>query len=1046
MNKLFLVILCLCTICIIMTAEVKVALVPTAPELAPVADQALVAMSNDPGVEFLERTDIETILKERNLTAAGLTGTNLIDLSKTIHADIFAVITAKSDKKGAAISGLIVYDARNGFRLVNATLSEQDAVKDIVERLRRAQEILKHPEKQILLSIATVRDAGVPERFKYQQAFIAADLERRLGGIPNVIVLERDYLDSVNQERKITGQMFKLAPSARLLRLEFSPGSSPEIVNLILRVTDAADKELFRFNLDDCLTDPKATAMKTIAAIAEYLKISLPSITVSASDEAARFFAEYQFFSRLGDYAAARRKLDAAIALEPKKLEYRLAMLDLNRLRPSRYSFHKLVDTLVLNLQLANEIKCTFPNSEPYCDDIEILYDLYNRLREATPDEMAVLSQWGDEYRPHLKSELRQRFYKFDLTDGINSYAELWAYRYFCRQCSRYFLYFDNKKWCDNLYKTALENMQFSRDFFLKHPELCTRDNIRDEVSDWMDEFQLTLGMVYGNSKGCIDIKTPAEQLLLNSKEYVDLALRHPRHDTRIKALEVELWLKTIESHYDEAALKRNVLEYCRQAAAIDADALANSPEYSPQLPSLIPDFDKSKLDNFILQLKRDFISNNLNTKKVPMETLFANVNQSKSLQERARKVLELAPELLQYKTLIWDTPMVRDFFYLSIGEPLYRQNTLESKAALAVMNHDITINTLFSFPDNNNGQERIIRNALFNKDYIYLLFNNCESNRKTWSIARLAINTGKITMLISQIVDAEFTFGKRLQPFSISEKTAIAAGDNCILVFHLDSGHVKVIEDLPGKKVMAVTILGNRIYAFTGEEEKVGGTEAHETILFSCDFNGKDRRIHISTSRENKKNMFDREKPFKVYNMVADECKKRLLFVVCANDREDGLWEFIPATEAGSLLVSEPGNLIEPYITVVDNMLFFSFFFDNHYSYDILKDNIDLVFSISNPVAKYYLKCKSGVGSRRGAMGYYGPFFTRPGQIWFGGSGEIKLLTLPDISKSPLILLPDGRLSPGSSRLLFPHPDGKSAISIDERNIYKITPKESAK
>ena len=135
------ILILLCS-CMVVNAA-KVALIPTAPELEPVADQVLAAMSNDSGVEFLERTDIETILKERNLTAAGLTGTNLIDLSKTIHADIFAVITAKSDKKGAAISGLIVYDARNGFRLVNATLSEQDAVKDIVERLRRAQEILK---------------------------------------------------------------------------------------------------------------------------------------------------------------------------------------------------------------------------------------------------------------------------------------------------------------------------------------------------------------------------------------------------------------------------------------------------------------------------------------------------------------------------------------------------------------------------------------------------------------------------------------------------------------------------------------------------------------------------------------------------------------------------------------------------------------------------------------------------------------------------------------------------------------------------------------
>ena len=39
-------------------------------------------------------------------------------------------------------------------------------------------------------------------------------------------------------------------------------------------------------------------------------------------------------------------------------------------------------------------------------------------------------------------------------------------------------------------------------------------------------------------------------------------------------------------------------------------------------------------------------------------------------------------------------------------------------------------------------------------------------------------------------------------------------------------------------------------------------------------------------------------------------------------------------------------------------------------------------------------------------------------------------------------ILAPAGRFSPGLDRLLFPHPDEKSAIAVDESNIYKVTPK----
>jgi hypothetical protein len=185
-----------------------------------------------------------------------------------------------------------------------------------------------------------------------------------------------------------------------------------------------------------------------------------------------------------------------------------------------------------------------------------------------------------------------------------------------------------------------------------------------------------------------------------------------------------------------------------------------------------------------------------------------------------------------------------------------------------------------------------------------------------------------------------------------------------------------------------------------------------------------------------------DREKPFLVNSMVADKKQNRLIFSCSSPNNSgnvNGLWEFNLSTNTGKCLFDKQWKPIDPVMTVVDGRIFFSFFHEDHCIYDLAADQGEVFFSIENPAAKNYVKVKA-----RSANGivYDGPFFARPGQIWFGGNGQIKLLTLPDISKSPLILLPDGRISTGWERLLFPHPDGKSAISIDERNIYKITPK----
>ncbi|MFA6103887.1 MAG: hypothetical protein WCV67_12580 [Victivallaceae bacterium] len=1066
MKNLLLILVMFC--CMAVNAA-KVALIPAAPELAPVADQALAAMSNDSGIEFLERAGIEAVLKERNLTAAGLTGSNLVDMGKTIHADLFAVITAKPGKSGAVVSGLIVYDARNGFRLVNAAVAEQDAVKEIVERLRQAQDIIKYPEKQILLSIVTVRDAGVPEKYKYQTAFITAEIDRQLSSIPGVVMLEREYLDSVNQERQITGQMFKLAPSARLLRLEFSPGSSPEIVNLILRTTNAADKELFRFSLDNGLADSKATATNTVTAMAEYLKVSPRQITVSASEEAARFFAEYQFFSRLGDYAAARRKLNAAIALEPKKLECRLAALALNR--DEGYisnSPQKAIAAITKNLELCQEIEHDFPICRGLYSYQYFDWNLDNKRQFITRQDRQELAQLTNLYRPKFLEEITRQFYKFDLADGINSFEEWKMYNRYCLDMGRFNLYWDENQWCDFNYQTALKNLELSRIFFRKHPALPERDAAADWFNSMMMEYALfQSGASQGKPVPNPESKKVLENMLRNSGDYIAIAPSHPLASVRLCGLKLDLLRKTVLSNYNSTDFKKNMQKYCQQELAVAGSRIQGEPDnyfliaflgYNNPLLKAVADIRR---ENIVKMANPDTPDKQNVTPEFSMKDLFNMVKREATPEGKAGKALELATQLQPYIKLSFTDPEVHDFFMeiqRLVEQYGNNQNPVFGKLEKA-MNSNVNIQ-LFSSLDSikiaqpQNGEYKMdIKNAVCQNEHVYLLiqreqflpYSKPPVRQACWNIGRIDMATGKINLIsawspwknISLKINTEMT----LPSFYVSDNIAIAGADDSILLFLLGGGEIREIKDLPGQKVMAATALNGRIYAFTGHKD---GNVARETILFSCKFDGNDRQIHISTSRDDKKGDMDRQKPFIVYTVIGDKAKDRLIFN-CDSPNQSGtvkgLWEFRCISGTGKCLFDKKWRMMDSVMTKINDKVFFSFFHEDYCVYDLNTDQGEVFFSTTNNTARNYLKAKFSSGQ---GIFYHAPFFVRPDQIWFGGDCSIKLITLPDAGKSPLILMPYRNLLLNNLRLLFPHPDGKSAIAVDGKSIYKITPKET--
>ena len=1028
--------LILALLCGIAASAAKVALIPAAPELAPVADQVLVTMPNDSGIEFLERAGIEAVLKERKLTAAGLTGSNLADMSKTIHADLFAVITAKPAPKGkkeAVVSGLIVYDARNGFRLVNAAVSEQDAVKEIVERLQQAQDIIKHPEKQILLSIVTVRDAGVPEKHKYQMAFITAELDRQLSSIPGVVMLERDYLDSVNQERKITGQMFNLAPSARLLRLEFSPVDSSDKIALTVRVTDVTGKEQIRYKIDDAFNSPDNTVKNMLANLTEKLKFTQPpsATAVSRQAEAARYYEEYSLLLHHEDYDMARGKLQSAIALRPDSPEYRMAMIPLlfkyiyhlhNDLSGKKldFSFDNKFSKAEEALQVCDEVSRDFPeyNKGIYKEMAGILRLMSFVMSCADNSSWQRMIEFADKVRPKIEAEFDPH-----LSGGIRSIEELESYRrYFLSTCDFYY-YFDGVKFSDGILKHGLEMLRLSSDFFRRNPQLIPDDIDRqDEIIDLRFPYVMR------------EHEKQAKYFVINSTDYIKAAKTHPLKAAKILGLTLELCQKTISSNYNDVIFRTNMQEYCRTVAALK---IPHIPAHSTICYHAFLDFTGPRLLNVAEEIVTAQFSRTTST--APTEKMLKAIMQEQNLDLFAQKVIAVVPQLKQLRPQIFTDSKIRGYPGLLANRLYYglRQNNENCRKALEVLMDGTQITPMLSLeklliPGSKIEHSRIVRATWYSK-MIYLLVLNSES--KLPSSGRLSIisfnpedGTAKNLTLIPSTSNLN---PDRVRGFSVSENYASMINDESMLLLPLDGSPVTELKDLPGKNIRASAVLGGRVYVFTCRSSQTGSPQ--EAFLISCLPDGSDRKIHISSQREEKQNFLDRN-PSYIWDAFTDAAKKRILFFILSPLENCGLWEFYPESGKINKLIS--GNSYRSVFSEtrkIGKRIFFTFD-GKTCMFDCRDDQYTIIHEDKNsngfnPTTYFLMQ-----GDRLCLL--------RPTLLLICPSGRME--------QSPFIFLPELETSISCPDMtwinpinIFPHTDGSSVIVILDKRIYKVTLKE---
>ncbi len=408
------------------------------------------ALSDDDDMQLLERAEIDKVLREHQLSKSALTAGRLIKLFP--HVDVFAVIQNKR---------LVAFNAKNGFRLMDANTSE---IQELVRLIRLAVKKLS-VANPVYLSIVAVRDVGVPRRDKGKIKELTRALEHRLMQQPKIQMLERSHLALVNKERELTEKRYHLKTSARLLTLEFEPGSKANVVNLKVLLRNLDHQISGRARQPDAFRDIPASVKAVCGQIKNELNLDR-STTASRRAEAKRFFLEY---TKADSLSEKQEKLAAAVALDPMNEKYRF-----EQFMPDAPGWKNHLERLRRAEKLYPAFKRDFPHSKKRLAR-QLSPDMYiNEFNTVPPGQDKWLESYCDRIRPAYEAELR-RENPFDLSDGITSIREMMNYASYIYGSCRVTMYWNMKRAHEARYKGLVKLIRQWDLFIKKFPQYKRR-------------------------------------------------------------------------------------------------------------------------------------------------------------------------------------------------------------------------------------------------------------------------------------------------------------------------------------------------------------------------------------------------------------------------------------------------------------------------------------------------------------------------------------------------------------------------------------------
>lgn len=297
------------------SAEPMTVALVSSPKAENLAMTVQAAMSDLPAaktIQFVERAKIRDVVREQSLQPLA-DARQAVAIGQLLGAHLF--VSLESNAEGTAATGVVIFDAATGARLIDRAASESEPEKiaaALSEAISQAEAKRNAAGTARPMCVVAVRNADLPRAQESVCQAVALLFERAIVADPAGQLLERSRLEQINTERALatgtaTGQ---LKAALMLVDLQISRGDKPGTLKATAFLSHSGGESLGTLTVSG--DSPAAIAQQLAAAV---LKRPIDEVLPAGSREAeAKRFLQEVRMGRAGVEAA-----EAALALSTDK-------------------------------------------------------------------------------------------------------------------------------------------------------------------------------------------------------------------------------------------------------------------------------------------------------------------------------------------------------------------------------------------------------------------------------------------------------------------------------------------------------------------------------------------------------------------------------------------------------------------------------------------------------------------------------------------------------------------------------------------------------
>ena len=285
-------------------------------------------LSAKAGVQLLERGQIDKILDEQKMSLSGLLDRNsIIKVGQILRADAFLMLSAEDTQDTGQLIRIRFVDSNKGLRLIDTfeeiNPSQEEAAADrIIKKINESiPKIQLTADKAVLVGIIGIHRVQLGEQYQWLERVLPAMLSSGLGKEPRIIVLEREDLKVLQDEKLLTpGSDSKFFSSTVLINGYLQRRDSKGLVLRISIRHGYTETEEIELPIEP--NEPKLAVDTATEMIIKQVLNASPSVSWQPKEEADEFLYEGSLLTRHKRFKEALSPLETAHALVPKDFHY----------------------------------------------------------------------------------------------------------------------------------------------------------------------------------------------------------------------------------------------------------------------------------------------------------------------------------------------------------------------------------------------------------------------------------------------------------------------------------------------------------------------------------------------------------------------------------------------------------------------------------------------------------------------------------------------------------------------------------------------------